>query len=266
MIMKNLLFSIWRYRNFILSSVYRELVANFARSKLGGLWTIINPLAQVLIYALILSNVLAAKLPDIQNKYAYAIYLMAGTLAWNLNNELINRGLALFTSNANLLQKMSFPKITLPCIAVGSSILNSALLFIAVAVIFFILGHGFNLTILWLIPLTLLVSVLGMAIGLICGVLNVFVRDIGQFIPIVLQVWFWFTPIVYPETVIPEKYRGLLDLNPMYPIVDAYHQVLLYGTKPHLHILLYIGIASLILLGFAMFLFKRASAEMVDVL
>ncbi|MED7819503.1 MULTISPECIES: ABC transporter permease [unclassified Francisella] len=264
--MKQWLLSIYLYRGFVISSIKRELSAAFARSKLGGLWTIINPLAQVLIYALILSNVLAAKLPNIDNKYAYAIYLMAGTLAWNLNNELISRGLNIFTSNAGVLQKMNFPKIVLPCIAVGSAVINNILLFLAVTIIFFLLGHGFNLTIFWLVPLTFVVVLLGIGLGMIVGVINVFLRDIGQFIPIVLQVWFWFTPIVYPETIIPEKYRGLLSLNPMYSIVDAYHNVLVYGIRPHLFSLLYITLFSLLLLAFALFLFKRSSAEMVDVL
>ncbi|API86348.1 ABC transporter permease [Francisella uliginis] len=264
--MKQWLISIWLYRGFIISSIKRELSAAFARSKLGGLWTIVNPLAQVLIYALILSNVLSAKLPSIDNKYAYAIYLMAGTLAWNLNNELISRGLNIFTSNAGMLQKMNFPKIILPCIAFGSAIMNSILLFFAIMIIFFLLGHGFNLTVFWLIPLTLLVGLLGLGLGMIVGVLNVFLRDIGQFIPIVLQVWFWFTPIVYPEKIIPEKYRELLLLNPMYPVVDAYHNVLVYGVRPHLLSLLCLALFSLLLLVFALFLFKRSSAEMVDVL
>ena len=264
--MKSWLISILLYRNFIYSSVKRDLVAMFARSKLGGLWIVINPLAQVLIYALILSNILSAKLPGIDNKYAYAIYLMAGFLAWNLFSDLINRGTNMFVSNAGILQKMSFPKITLPCISVGSSVVNNFLLFATMIVIFLVLGHGFTLQVLWLIPLTALVALLGVSIGLIVGVLNVFMRDIGNFMAIILQVWMWFTPIVYPESIIPEEYRGLLMMNPMYPIVDAYHNVLLYGTAPSLDVLLYIGVLSLFLLGFGLFLFKKANAEMVDVL
>lgn len=75
--------SLWGYRGFVFSSIRNEFSARFSRSRLGGLWMIINPLAQVAIYALVLSNVLAAKLPGIDNKYAYAVYLMAGMLAWS---------------------------------------------------------------------------------------------------------------------------------------------------------------------------------------
>lgn len=264
--MLGMLSSLWQYRNFVISSIRNELVSRFARSKLGGMWVIINPLSQVAIYALILSNVLAAKIPGIENKYSYAIYLMAGLLAWTLFSEIINRCLNLFIEQGNLMKKMSFPRITLPVIVIGSCLLNYILLFVAVLVIFVLLGHQFSLAMLWLIPLTVPVVVLALGIGLTLGVMNVFVRDIGQMMPIVMQVWFWFTPIIYPESIIPERYQYLMDLNPLYPIVSAYHKVLMYNEAPNLFGLMVISGLALIALLFSLFLFRRASAEMADVL
>lgn len=258
--------NLWLYRHFVLSSIRNELISRFARSKLGGLWMVINPLAQVAIYALILSNVLAAKLPGIDNQYAYAIYLMAGLLGWTLFSEIIGRCLTLFIEQGNLMKKMSFPRITLPTIVVGSCLLNNVLLFIAMLVIFALLGHQFSIAMLWLIPLTLTVVVLALGIGLILGVLNVFLRDIGQVVPIILQVWFWFTPIVYPENIIPESYRHLLNLNPMYPITRTYHQVLVYNVAPEFGDSAIICLISLGLMVLSLFMFRRASAEMVDAL
>ncbi len=264
--MLGMLRSLWQYRNFVISSIRNELVSRFARSKLGGMWVIINPLSQVAIYALILSNVLAAKIPGIENKYSYAIYLMAGLLAWTLFSEIINRCLNLFIEQGNLMKKMSFPRITLPAIVVGSCLLNYMLLFVAMLVIFALLGHQFSLAMLWLIPLTLCVVALALSIGLTLGILNVFLRDIGQMVPIVMQVWFWFTPIIYPESIIPERYQYLMDLNPLYPIVSAYHNVLVYNEAPNLFGLIVISALALITLLFSLFLFRRASAEMADVL
>lgn len=259
--------NLWQYRYFVLSSIRNELKSRFARSKLGGLWMVINPLAMVAIYALILSNVLAAKLPGIENKYAYSIYLMAGLLAWTLFSETISRCLNLFIEQGNLMQKMSFPRITLPVIVLGSNLLNNVLLFIAMLGIFVLLGHQFSLAMLWLIPLTLTLVMLALGIGLILGVMNVFLRDIGQVVPIILQVWFWFTPIVYPISIIPESYRHLLSYNPMYPITNAYQQVLVYNTPPVLDggLAVIAAIAAGLLL-LSLFLFRRASAEMVDAL
>ena len=258
--------ALWAYRHFVRSSIVNDLRARFARSKLGGLWMIINPLAQVAIYALILSNVLAAKLPGIENKYAYAIYLMAGLLAWTLYDEIINRCVNLFVAQGNIMKKISFPRITLPCIAVGSCLLNNLLLFTAMVGVFIVLGHHFSVAMLWLFPLTLVVLTLALGIGLILGVLNVFIRDVGLVIPIIMQVWFWLTPIVYPVTIIPEQYRHLLHYNPMYSITHAYHEILVYNRVPSFGAMMPITVIATLLLLLSLFLFRRASAEMVDVL
>lgn len=264
--MLGMLRSLWQYRHFVLSSIQNEFISRFARSKLGGLWIIINPLSQVLIYALILSNVLAAKIPGVENKYNYAIYLMAGLLAWTLFSEIITRCLNLFIVHSDLMKKMSFPRITLPTIVIGSCLLNNILLIISVLGVFALLGHQFSMVMLWMIPLTLLVMVLALGIGLIIGVMNVFIRDISQVIPIILQMWFWFTPIVYPESIIPESYRHLLNLNPMYPIISTYHQVLVYNKAPQFDSLIVVSVIAIVLMLFSLFLFRRASAEIVDVL
>lgn len=257
---------LWQYRFFILSAIQNDQRSRFARSRLGALWMIINPLAQVAIYAVILSNVMAAKLPGITNKYGYAIYLMAGLLGWNLFNELITRCLTLFIEQGNLLKKMAFPPITLPAIAAGSCLLNNLMLFTAMFFLFVLLGHSFSWAMLYLLPLTLMVVALGLSIGLMLGIINVFLRDMGQVVPILLQLWFWFTPIVYPENIIPERFRQLLNLNPMYPISQAYHQVLVYGHAPSNHILFAIAFFTASLCALSLFMFKQASPEMADVL
>lgn len=264
--MFGMLRSLWKYRHFVLSSIRNELVSRFSRSKLGGMWVIINPLAQVAIYALILSNILGARLPGIENKYAYAIYLMAGLLAWNIFNEIISRCLNLFIDQGNLIKKIFFPRITLPSIVAGTCVLNNMFLFAAMLCIFTLLGHHISLNILWLIPLTITVVIFAMGIGLILGVMNVFVRDIGQILPIIMQVWFWFTPIIYPVNIIPENYRHFLTLNPLYHITSAYQNVLVYNSPPELIGITIISVISIGILFLALFIFRRANGEMVDVL
>ena len=129
--MKGLLFDVWRYRFFMISSIKSDLRSKFVGSSLGGLWMILNPLSQVLIFTFVLSAVLSAKLPGINNQYAYAIYLMAGTLGWSLFSEIVNRCLTLFIDNANILKKLVFPKITLPLIVTGSALVNNLFLFVS---------------------------------------------------------------------------------------------------------------------------------------
>ena len=264
--MIDMLKALWAYRGFVRSSIHNELVARFARSRLGGLWMIIHPLAQVAIYALILSNVLAAKLPGIDNKYAYALYLMAGMLAWNLFSEIVGRCLTLFVEQGNLMKKMSFPRITLPVIVIGSSLLNNALLFAALLLVFALLGHAPTVQMLWIFPLTLTVVGLAVGIGLFFGVINVVVRDIGQVMPIILQVWFWFTPIVYPVSILSDSIRELMRFNPLFPIVTAYQKILVYGKFPDIQVISTTAAVALGLLVLGLFLFRRAAPEMVDAL
>lgn len=259
-----MLLSAWRYRFFIFSSVKTELRTKFVRSRLGGIWMILNPLSQVLIFAFVLSAVLSAKLPGIDNRYAYAIYLMSGTLGWSLFSEIINRCLTLFIDNSNILKKLAFPKIALPLIVTISALVNNLLLFSAILVIFGVLGHAPGTALIWLPALMLINIALALGLGLTLGVLNVFTRDIGQVVPVILQFIYWFTPVVYMANIIPVTYRSWLVFNPLIPIITGYQQILLYNRPPDWIALGPVTILTLFLLAFSLVLFRKASPEMVD--
>jgi lipopolysaccharide transport system permease protein len=264
--MRGLFNALWRYRGFILSSIINEFKIRFARSRLGGFWMILQPLSQVIIYAMILSTVMAAKLPNMNNQYAYALYLMSGTLAWTLFNEIVTRCLVLFIEQANLMKKMQFPRITLPTIVVGSALFNNVLLLMAILLIFSLLGHYPTVALLWLPLLTLAMVAFAVGVGLTLGVFNVFIRDLTHIVPILMQLFFWATPIVYPLSIIPEKFQYLLRYNPLYPLVQGYQDLILYGRTPEIMQIGTIALFSCGLLGLSLFVFRRASPEMVDVL
>lgn len=255
-----------RYRFFIVSSVRNDLRARVARSHLGAAWMVLQPLAQVAIFSLVLSEVLAARLPGTTSKSAYAIYLMAGLLSWSLFIEITSRCLTVFVDNAGLLKKMVFPRICLPIIVVGSALLNNLLLFLAMLLIFALIGHSPSLELAWLLPLTALTVGFALGLGLMLGVLNVFLRDVGQVMTIVLQLWFWLTPIVYMANIVPGSFQWWIALNPMTPIVRAYQQAILYGQSPDITGLAWVVGLSALLLAVALLLFRRASSDMVDVL
>lgn len=261
-----MIWAAWAYRYFIMSSIRNDLYARFVRSKLGGLWVIIHPLAQVLIFALILSEVLAAKLPGIDNKYAYALYLMAGTLCWTLFADTVSRSLNLFIDSGNLMKKMAFPRICLPLIAAGTVLVNNVLLLVAIFAVFALLGHVPDYHALWLPVLIVITLTLSLGVGLILGVLNVFMRDIGQVVPVVLQALFWLTPIVYNLSILPEQYRYWFKFNPLYPLVTSYQNVLVYGTAPLWGALGWLVLAAAAIAVIALVLFRKASPEMVDAL
>lgn len=266
MIVPNLA-SAWRYRHFIASSIRGEIRARFIRSKLGGLWMIVHPLAQAAIFTLVLAGIMSAKLPGMANdRSAYALYLLSGLLAWSLFAELVNRCLTLFIDNANLLKKMQFPRICLPIIVAGSALLNNILLFLAVLVVFALFGRLPEAGIAWVPVLMLLTLALGLAIGLMLGVFNVFVRDVGQIVPVALQFGFWLAPITYTPDIVPAPLRRLLYLNPMTAMVQGYQNALLFGTPPDVTALAWLALLAALLVVLALTLFRRASPEMADVL
>jgi lipopolysaccharide transport system permease protein len=256
----------WHYRQFIFSSIKNEFLSRFVRSRLGGLWMVIHPLAQVVIFAFVFSAVLSSRMPGINNRYTYALYLMAGMLAWSLFSELVSRSLTVFVDNGNLLKKMVFPRICLPLIVSGSALVNSLLLFVAILAVFALLGHQPSWNILWLPLLIVLNVMLGAGLGLVLGVFNVFIRDVGQVVPIVLQFWFWFTPIVYLQTNISQRFQSWLFLNPMTPLVNAYQNILVLGVQPKWLPLTGTAIFAIVSLIFALFFFRKAAPEMVDTL
>lgn len=257
----------WAYRNFIITSVKNEFVSNFVRSRLGGFWMIIEPLVMVAIYAVILSAVLGAKLPGLeQNRFGYAIYLITGIACWDLFNNLINQSLNMFIANGNLMKKVVFPKVCLPFITVGTALVNNILFICAGIFIFLLVGHSLTWQIIYLPLLIALTVALGLGLGLILGILNVFMRDIGKAVPLILQIWFWGTPIVYPASIVPEQVKVFLQFNPIYYLVQGYRNILAFGEPIQwLPLLVLAGIACA-LLAVALWMFRQASPEMVDVL
>lgn len=264
--MKNMILAVWSYRFFILSSIKTEFKSRFIRSKLGGFWMVIHPLAQVLVYALILSQIMTAKLPEVSTQYAYPVYILSGVVIWTLFAEVLGKSLNVFISNGNLLKKMAFPKLALPLITIGGALLNFGILLIMMFVVFGFLGHLPYHALHWIPLLTLLTLALATGLGLFLGTLNVFMRDIGQMMDVVLQFWFWLTPVIYMMSIVPEKYHALFMLNPMTGIVLGFQNILLYDKAPDASLLVYPTIFAIISLALAMLVFYKAREEMADVL
>src|SRR5215831_4117286 len=222
----------WQYRGFITSSVINDFRTRLSHTRFGVAWIVLQPLAQVLIIATILSNVVGARLSGSLSKYGYVVYLMAGTACWSLFTDIVQRCMTVFMDNGNLLKKIQFPRIALPSIVVGiASVNNLAYLAIVVAVLPVFAVYP-SVHYLWL-PL-LMVMTIGLAagIGLFLGTLNVFVRDVGQVVSVLIQFWFWMTPIVYPLSIVPPAFRWTLAFNPVLPLVVGYQNILLYKTAP----------------------------------
>ncbi|AXA94088.1 ABC transporter permease [Massilia sp. YMA4] len=262
--LRTLLQALLNYRGFIAGSVQREFQTKYRNSILGAAWTVLNPLAMIVVYTVIFAQVMRSRLPGTNAEFAYSIYLCAGTLTWGLFAEIASRAQTMFIENAGLIKKISFPRICLPIIVVANACINFGIIFTLFSVFLVVSGNFPGLPYLALVPVLLIMIAFAIGLGIILGVLNVFFRDVGQFFTIALQFWFWFTPVVYPVTVLPEHIRALLRFNPMAPIIGAAQDILVHDRWPDWSTLWPVALLALLLCTLAMRLFRKRAGEMVD--
>lgn len=257
---------VWAFRNFVLTSVRAEFKARLARSKLGLAWLLLHPLAQAAVFAIVLSELMPGRLPGVETKGAYAIYLIAGLAAWTLFAEIVNRCMSVFVEYSATLRKIAFPRLCLPAIVGGTALLNHLLLLLAVLVVASAFGQPPGGALL-AIPLALIIIVaLAFGLGIFLGVLNVFSRDVSQVVTIAMQFLFWLTPIVYAAAILPERFRVVAEANPLTPLVAVYQRALLLNQWPDWSTLVVPSVLAVVLVLASFALFRRASADLVDAL
>lgn len=260
-----MILKLWQYRGFIMHSVAQEFRARYAGSALGMFWVIINPLVQILVYTLIFSHVMRARLPGQgDDTLAYSIYLCSGLIPWTCFAEIVARSSTMFIEYGNLLKKSAFPRACIPVI-VFTSCLVHFLILLGIFMLFMLVVGRLTWTAAFLsIPLSLLIILPAVGIGLAFGTLNVFFRDVGQIQVILVQFWFWLTPIVWPVQAVPAELLSWLSLNPMEPMIVAMHGIFMgTGTLNMMDILKGILFSALTLwLGYS--LFRNKAAEFSD--
>ncbi len=231
---------------------------------LGAAWTVINPLAMIVVYTVIFAQVMRARLPGVDSTFAYSIYLCSGVLTWGLFAEITGRAQNIFLEHANLLKKISFPRLCLPVVVVLNAGLNFAIIFGLFSIFLLVTGNFPGWPFLALIPLLTIQIAFAIGLGITLGVLNVFFRDVGQLFGVVLQFWFWLTPIIYSVTLLPESIRSFMHFNPMADLMAAYQTILVNGQWPQWQSLWLVTLVAFVLCGLGFRLFRNHSGEMVD--
>jgi len=224
--------ALWLYRGFVLGMVRRDFTGRYLGSMLGASWALLNPLAQILIYTLIFSQVMQARLPNVPDTLGFSLFICAGLLTWNYFVEVLLRSQTVFLEQANLLKKVSFPRVTLPSVVFLSASVNFAIVWGLFLAFLLISGRWPGWVLVALVPLLLIQQVLAVGLGLALGVVNVFFRDVAQAVGVALQFWFWLTPIVYPVTAVPEAVRYAMMWNPMYPLIVSYQRIIVEHQWP----------------------------------
>lgn len=256
--------NLWMYRDFIFGSVKRDFQLKFRNSILGIFWVFLNPLGMILVYTVIFSQLMKAKLPLAMGSYSYSIYLCVGILCWGLFAEIFSRSITLFLDNANVLKKIKLPKICLPMILILNAWINFVIVF-TIFLIFLIVTNNFpGKIIFFLIPIILILTILAISLGVGLGILNVFYRDIEQMSGTFLQFWFWLTPIVYSMDILPSKIQFILQLNPVLPLMVALQSIVVFRQQPAWESLVYPIALTLILCGWTLHLMRRHQNDMVD--
>jgi lipopolysaccharide transport system permease protein len=257
--------SLWEYRGFILANVRREFQQRYTNSLLGGLWAVLNPLTMIVIYTVIFAGIMRPRLAGQEdNIFAYSIYLCAGVLPWGAFADMVGRMQGVFLQYGNLIKKSNFPRSCLPLIVALAVLIDFAIV-LTLYLVFLLVTCNFPGWVLLAFPLVFLIqAVLGLGLGLLTATLNVFFRDVGQFVGVILQFWFWLTPIIYSVSILPEAIRDWLWLNPVYPLITAYQTIFLNHAWPDWWGLLGVAVLALALLLFAGRLFLKLAGEIVD--
>ncbi len=257
--------ALWAYRGFIWSSVLREFHGKYRESLLGAFWSVANPLAMILIYTLVMGQLMRPTLPGYEKTpFAFPIYLCAGVITWNFFSEVVLRLNGVFIDNGNLIKKSNFPRICLPAIVMVSAFLNFAIVMVIYLIFLALVGHWPGSSLIAMLPLLLLQTGFAVGLGVLLGTLNVFFRDVGQLTGVVMQFWFWLTPIVYTLGALPEKVRPFMALNPMVGLMQGYQQILLTQSWPAWRPLWPLLALSLLLLALAAWFFTARVGELVD--
>jgi lipopolysaccharide transport system permease protein len=227
--------SAWRNRHLIVQMTKREVIVRYQGSAFGLAWSFLNPLFMLVIYTFVFSEIFKSRWDGVggnDSKTQFAVVLFVGMIVLSLFSEVLNRAPGLILSNVNFVKKVVFPIEILPVIAMGAALFHT-LISLGVLLLTFAIFNGYLHWTAIFIPLVLLPLVI-LTIGLawILASLGVFVRDVGQTIGILTTVLMFLSPVFYPVTAVPERFRPFILANPLTFIIEQARDVLIWGLMP----------------------------------
>jgi lipopolysaccharide transport system permease protein len=249
------------YRDLLVALSAHRLKVRYKQSVLGIAWAIIQPVALMLIYTLVFSIFTRVKTTGVP----YAVFAYAALLPWSFFSTALTNATNGLVSHAQLVTKVYFPREILPISYVIAALVD--LLVASVVMTALMLYYDISLTwqALWIIPITLVLASFVSGCALVFSAMQVRVRDIGMAMPLLLQLWLFASPVVYPLNQVPERYRDLYMLNPMVGIIENFRAALL-GTPIDTRSLSMSAIVAAVMLPLAYLYFKRIEATVADVI
>ena len=257
---------LWSYRRYILAGALRDLKERYAGSGMGILWHVVTPLTQIAVYFVVFSRFMGGRSGSPYSPEAYAVFLCAGILPWFVFAECVSRGTTSLLANEAYLKKLAIPEGVFVAQTVTTAGLTLGLY--ALALVAIAIATGTPPRPEWiLIPAVLLLLLgLGFGLALILATVTVFFRDVTQIVAIVLQFWFWLTPIVYDETSLGPRLTEVMRWNPPTAYILAVRRLLLDGTIPAAGDWLWMAGLAVLLPALGASILQRLSSDLRDAL
>jgi ABC-type polysaccharide/polyol phosphate export permease len=252
-------------RNLLKNLVIRDLKNRYVGSMGGFLWSVIHPLVSFLSYTFVFTVIFNTQLGPEFGTDSYAIFFFCGFLPWFLFSDTIIRNCGVISDNAPLITKTIIPPEVLP-ISITISNFVHHMIGLAILLVVMSLYYSIHLSALWIILYIGMILMLAQGLGWIVAGLHVFVRDTIQALQILMFLWFWFTPVLYPLTRLPPEYRLYAELNPMAIIVTGYRNSLLHVAQPDFAKVVVVLAASIVIFVIGAVLFRQAKPAFPDVL
>lgn len=252
--------------DLILSLTRRELAARFRGSLLGIVWALVNPAVMIAIFTIVFAGIFKARFGNSSSQWDYALYLFCGLLPWNAFQESLQLSSTTIVAHANLVKRVVFPLETLPVAQTLAAVANQMFGTVALVLAALILRREIHATVVFL-PLLVIPQIIAtLGAAWLLASLGVFVRDIVQGITLLLMAWMYLTPIIYPESLVPERYRVLVNLNPFTALVRNYRRILLDGSLPDWRGLAYFTGFAIVSFVFGYWWFARTRKNFADVI
>ncbi len=215
---------LWEYKGLLFFLVRRDIVLRFQQTVAGFLWIIIQPLIQMLIFYILFG--LLVQIPT--NGIPYTLFFLSAFVVWQFFTQVVNNSAMSLVGNIGVIIKSYFPRLALPLSTVASALVDFGVSFL-ILMVFLLINGGYPITLRYLLLPVLLVltAVFSSGVGLLFGALMVVFRDMKNLLNFVIMIWMYVTPIMYPISIAPEKYRILFYLNPLTSLVDAFRWVFL---------------------------------------
>ena len=255
---------LWRYRELVLSLIRRQYQLRYRQSLVGFSWAILPPLASLLVATVVFHKVIGVQ--SGKTGVPYTLFTLAALTPWTFFAQSVTAGVPSIVGSIQMVTRLPFPRAAIPLSMVGTSMIDLGISLIGFVVFALVTGAGLPITALWL-PLILAVElVLVLGVVLLGSAINVFARDVRIAIPLLMQLWLFLTPVMYPLEQASGAVRTLYLINPMTGLVEVFRQILAYGEQPSLDLLLPATIGALAFLVVGTWYFSSTEERFADVI